>query len=422
MQPAVLQSSGTFGRPGIDLFREPTAFPQALPAPEINTEEAKVIRPQTDGEHGQGTPQTKPRIITTPLANSPPVIAAAVEAIATPTTTSQPPQSVEATANRTRRPTTRNKERVLRNAFANATASGQAQAALNLAGFLVQQERHESALFVIEAAIERQRTTALRIARASLLRDIARCDLAMSELRGVVREVGVDKVSPGTLFDLAQIEWVNGDAAAAAETLRRMQHQYAGDAWIQNHAAELEEWYRRITTTHARQDSLANGEMRDMFALLRAAPNISGRLKILDSLARPAAQAGDTSDGRHPIRLRAIAIACDDEATAVRARAVQLAAANGMTDLPFWQAALKDTAPSVRLFAASGAASQHQKLAAPLLLTAIEQEQDPQAFAAMHRSLAKVLKVTIPVIDKNSPNDRQAAVLHWKTQLDQNGL
>ncbi len=427
VQPAVQQSSGTFGRSGIDLFREPAASTKAPPTSEINTAEAKAAEIQVGSERGHRTPPNKSRSASTPATTSPAGSQPAgnepaVDAIKASATASQPPQFVEATAARNHPPTNRQKERELRNVFANATASGQAQAALNLAGYLVQQERHDAALFVIDAAIERRRTTALRIARVNLLRDIARCDLAMSELRDVVREVGMDKVSPSTLLDLAQIEWVNGDAGAAASTLSRMQHQYAGDSWLQDHAGEIQEWHRRITTMHASRDSLANGEMRDLLALLRAAPDVSGRLKLLDSLARPSAVAGDTSDGRHPIRIRAIAIACADEATAVRTRAVQLAASNGVTDLSFWQVALKDTAPTVRRFAASGAVSQHHKLAAPILLTAIEQEQDPEAFAAMHSSLAKALSVTMPVIDRNSPNDRSAAVRHWKTQLDQNGL
>ena len=426
VQPAVQQSSGTFGRSGIDLFREPVASTKAEPASEINTPTAKAVEIQVGSEHGhrnpQSNPQSKPRTATAPQATTPSGNEPAVDAIRASATTSQPPQFVDAAIVRPQPATNRQKERELRNAFANATASGQAQAALNLAGYLVQQERHDAALFVIDAAIERQRTTALRIARANLLRDIARCDLAMSELRDVVREVGIDKVSPSTLFDLAQIEWVNGDARAAASTLSRMQHEYAGDSWLQDHADEIQEWYRRITTMHASRDSLANGEMRDLFALLRAAPDISGRLKLLDSLAKPSAEADGTSDGRHPIRIRAIAIACADEATAVRARAVQLAASNGVTDLSFWQAALKDTAPTVRRFAASGAVNQHNRLAAPILLAAIEQEQDPEAFAALHKSLAKALSIAVPVIDKNSPNDRSAAARYWKTQLDQNGL
>lgn len=470
VQPAVQQSSGTFGRSGIDLFNAPVAPSEVSTAEEIPQAQGQAVQSQAvqsqavqsqavesqadsnpaNGDQGEGKPMLssgQPNWISgSATARSAASESAASEsaasqsaaaalaipesgeaAAATMSSASQISQVTEASATPTgpadrHNKDSRRKERDLRNAFANATASGQPQTALDLAGYLVQQERHGEALFVIDSAIDRQRTVALRIARASLLRDMARSDLAVGELRSVIRDVGIEKISPSTLFDLAQAEWVNGEAGAAAATLRRIQHEYAGDAWLQDHAADMEEWHQRITTAHASRDSLANGVMRDLFALLRAAPDLSGRLKILDSLAGPAAKAGDTSDGRHPIRIKAIAIACADEATAVRVRAVQLAAANGMTDLPFWRAALEDTAPAVRRFAATGAANQHKKIAAPILLTAIEHEQDPQAFGALHTSLARALGLAAPIIDKNSPSDRAAAYAHWKLQCERHGL
>lgn len=322
------------------------------------------------------------------------------------------------------------KERQLRNAFANADDEAVTQAALNLGGYLVQQERHFDALFVIDAGLKRQHTVPLRLARAGLLRDVARCDLAAVELQGVVRQLGAKNVSPATLFDLVQAEWVAGQADAAAATLRSIQRAHAGDRWLRDHATDMAAWDRRIREVAPGRDPLANGELRDLFALLRAAPEAAGRLKMLNTLAvppqtrapegsAPQGSAPEDNDERRPVRVRAVAIACADESTAVRARAVYLAAANHLTDERFWQIALTDAAPLVRRFAATGASQQHGREAAPLLFEAICREQDEQAFGTLHAALATAFQVAAPTCTANTEAGRKQAIAHWRSQCEQ---
>ena len=317
-------------------------------------------------------------------------------------------------------------ERTLRNAFANATDP--TQAGLELAGFLVQQERQSDALFVIDTALKQKRTdnqadtVPLRLARAGLLRDVARCDLAVTELRGVVQELGAKRVSPATLLDLAQAEWVTGDNQAASATLQTLHREHANDDWVGENAHELATWRQRFEAVRPGRDPLANGELRDMYALLRAAPDYSARLRMLNSLARPDFEAINDAggiDARRPLRLRAIAIACADDAASVRARAVQWAAANQLTDMLFWTTALRDVAPVVRNFAATGITRMHGKLAASELLQAIAREQDHAAFLSMHAALSKSLGVAAKPCDAATDAGRQAAVTVWKAICEQ---
>lgn len=411
------QPGGTFGRYRSDLFAERVAPDAAL---------ASGVGHADVGTAGSEVASTDGLATKVPAENR---RAAAAEvnpeqvdpsALAAPTSTSTTPANshpvAAGAASRGR------SERHLRNAFATADQNGVTQAALDLAGYLAQQERHFDALFVVDAALQRQHTTPLRLARAGLLRDVARCDLAAIELQGVVRQLGAKNVSPATLFDLVQAEWVDGQAEAAAATLRSIQHGHAGDAWLRDHAIDMSEWDLKIRDVPPGRDPLANGELRDLFALLRAAPDAAGRLTMLNTLAAPPKSRAiepDDIDARRPIRVRAIAIACADESTAVRARAVYLAAANQITDERFWQVALTDSAPLVRRFAATGAAQQHGRTAGSILLEAISREQDEQTFESLHAALAIALSVTAPACTAESAAGRIRAIAHWKSQCEQ---
>ena len=427
------QPGGTFGRYRSDLFAERVA-PDEPVAPEAAL--ASGIGPTGFGPTGFGPTGIRAAGSEVPstggMANKVPAEhrrATAAEAnpeqgessaLATPTSASATPvrsQPSEASALSRGR-----SERYLRNAFANADQMGVTQAALDLAGYLVQQERHFDALFVVDAALQRQHTIPLRLARAGLLRDIARCDLAAVELQGVVRQLGAKNVSPATLFDLVQAEWVAGQGEAAAATLRSIQRAHAGDAWLRDHAIDMSEWDHKIRDVAPGRDPLANGELRDLFALLRAAPEAAGRLKMLNTLAAPPksrAIEADDLDTRRPIRVRAIAIACADTSTAVRARAVYLAAANQMTDERFWQVALTDAAPLVRRFAATGAAQQHGREAVAILLEAISREHNEETFLSLHAALAKAFSVTAPACTAKTAAGRIQAIAHWKSQCEQ---
>lgn len=440
------QPGGTFGHSRSDLFSDPVAAAEADPVAEVDPAAevdpvvevdpaAKAPASEAAAPELPGAPDDAPELAsTTPapriarptpstpahgeLATSNRPAAAAIDATAT--RTEQPPSSATAVASA-------RSERQLRNAFANADQEHAGQAALELAGYLVIRERHFEALFVVDTAIKRHRTVPLRLARAGLLRDLARCDDAAAELQGVVREIGAKNVSPATLFDLVQAEWVAGQGAAAAATLRSIQQMHAGDAWLRDHATEMADWDQRIREVTPGRDPLANGELRDLFALLRAAPEAAGRLKMLDTLAVPpkprpgpnAASDQAAIDARRPLRMRAIAIACADESTAVRARAVHLAAVNRLSDEAFWEVALTDPAPLVRRFAASGAAQQHGRKAVTKLFAAISHERDPAAFASLHAALAAALEVIAPTCEADTEFGRHQAVAHWRSQCQQ---
>ncbi|MGK0299472.1 MAG: hypothetical protein ACI89X_000336 [Planctomycetota bacterium] len=432
VQPRDQQPGGTFGHSRSDLFSDPvgSASEQAGTA-QLNTAQLNTAQLNTGqlntGQLNTGQLNTgqlgtsalvNPRVAGSGLAATPaenadrtePAMAAApTSAAATPAT----PSPAEASA-----PKRGRSERHLRNAFANADTKGATQATLDLAGYLVQKERHFDALFVVDTALKRDYSVPLRLARAGLLRDVARCDLAASELQAVVHQLGAKKVSPATLFDLVQMQWVAGYGESAIATLRSIRQVHAGDPWLRDHATEIADWDRRIHEVAPGRDPLANGELRDLLALLRAAPQAAGRLKILNTLAVPpkvglANRAAD--DARRPVRVRAIAIACADESTAVRARAVSLATANRLTDENFWQVALTDPAPLVRRFAATGAAQQHGRDSVPMLFQAIRREQEEQAFQSMHAALAVALEVTAPTCMAKTEAGRLHAIAHWRS-------
>lgn len=307
----------------------------------------------------------------------------------------------------------RSKERALRNAFADA--GDVTEPALQLASFLVRKERYPEALHVLDLAIGRSRDderpapAGLRLARAGLLRDVARNDLAMVELRGVVRERGRERVAAGTLLELAQVEWLAGERDAAKATMRDLLRVHVDRPFLRDNAAWVREWRNRIENQSVTDDS---GDLRDAFALLRAAPLVTGRIRILDALARP--QASGPDDGRREVRLLAIKIACADESAAVRTRAVQLADANGVDNLPFWRAAMADEAPLVRRYGAYGAVRRHGERAVDAVLAAMAAEQDPATFAALHAAMAKALDVAPPPCADENEEGRANAVAMWR--------
>lgn len=297
----------------------------------------------------------------------------------------------------------RARERRLRNAFAESGQS--AAAAVDLAAHLTAEERFAEALHVLDLACSRAPDASLRLARAGVLRDLARNDLALVDLEEYVARRGRDAVTPGTLFELAQVAWLAGDEAAAAQALRDLRTRHATAPWLEDHREDVREWSVRISRETPATDA---GELRDVFALLRCAPRGSDRLRLLERLAASGA------DARAPVRLRAIGVACADESPAVRARAVQLADANGVADRAFWLTALEDPAALVRRFAARGVQQHVTNGAAPALLAAIEREQTPEPFRAMHAALERALGVEVPLEDPASEAERARVRAAWR--------
>ena len=311
----------------------------------------------------------------------------------------------------TQRADPRLRERALRDAFARAELAESAAEALELASFLVSSERHAEALHVLDAAVAAAPRASLLVGRAGVLRDLARNDLAWADLLSVVQSRGRAGIAPSTLFELAQVEWLAGASADAQQTMRDLWQLHADSDWLVRHADEVRAWQERVESRDVTQDG---GDMRDALALLRAAPQVTARLKMLDALAEP--EPGRADAERRQLRLLALGIACGDEAPAVRARAVQLADEHDVADARFWAAALQDPAPLVRRFGARGAGRVLGGEVAPTLLAAICREADPAAFGCMNAALAAVLAQAAPAGDYGDAEARARICEEWRSR------
>jgi len=303
----------------------------------------------------------------------------------------------------------RERERRLRAAFADAAEP--TEAALHLAGFLAQRERIDEALFVVDRALERERSMELRIARAGLLRDLADVAGAAQQLRDLVRELGTAGCAPGTLFELAQVDWLAGHRDDARAVLRALQDTWAGNAWLVENRDAIDELRRSIE-----EDKVHNAMgVRDLLALLRTAPQVTSRIKLLERIATPTGEAADAE--RLPLRLRAIAISGADESPAVRSRGLQLAAANGVLDPDYWRAALADEAALPRKIAARSCARTLADDAIELLAARLAIETDTSVAGVLHKQLARLCGASPPTtFDLGTAEGRAEAAAHWRAQ------
>lgn len=274
-------------------------------------------------------------------------------------------------------------ERSLRAAL--ASSSDPSGPALELMGLLCSCERYPDALAVAVEAQSRSNSPALRVAKAGVLRDLGRRHLAVAELRSLLQDHGAAGMHPSLLFELAEIEWLEGDPDASKQVLATIEAVHAGDAWCIEHRKSLE----------ALADEMQHGasptrvRVRDLLGNLRGAPSAMVRLRVLEQLSA-ATLDGDqaASDDLHA---RAIAAACADESPSVRARAVQLAPFDGPTGEQFCATALDDPDALVRCCAAARAPEWLGAAGVPILLDHLAGEKDAAAFAALHGALAKLV-------------------------------
>lgn len=309
------------------------------------------------------------------------------------------------------------RERALRALL--ATAADPTGAALELAELLTAREAPDEALAVVESALARRQSASLRVARVDLLRDLGQRHLAVAELRTVVTDLTVPATPPDLLFDLAELEWLEGNRAAARTAL---------DALVAQHAAT--DWFlankRQVTSL---RDEVATAAMprrirvRDLFGNLRGAPSAVTRVKTLEGLVgdpsatSSAASSPASSAAAEPGRAaRAVAIALGDESPAVRTRAVQLAAPEPDVASAFCAAALVDPSPLVRRAAVVRTEELLGAAAVPVLLTALATEADPACFRALHEALGRrtALDRTIDLDDPADPAQRQATLEAWR--------
>ena len=300
-----------------------------------------------------------------------------------------------------------------------ATAADPAPTAIELAALLGDHERHEEALAVLGEARRRSADATLRIAQASVHRDLGQRHLAVAELRAVCREHGALALHPGLLFELAELLWLEGEAESAKATLAELRNAHADDVWCQRNAGSL----RALELEIAGQAAPSCVRIRDLLGNLRGAPVEIVRLRTLEDLVALAGSNGKASPAARAaswrnLRERAIAIACGDPSPTVRARAIQLAEPGPEQRASFFQIALADPSPLVRRHAAASAAANLGEAARRLLLDGLEQEHDSETFLGIHAALASIT-VDAPLLSlaECSDDGRRAATLqHWKRQ------
>lgn len=293
-----------------------------------------------------------------------------------------------------------------------ATAVDPTAAALELAALLTQFERCAEALAAIDAARMRVPSPALRVARAGVLRDLGQRHLAVAELRALRRELGAAAMHPHLLFELAELEWLEGDGQGTQQTLRELATTHGDDEWTKTHRAAREELMTACQVAE-RPRRLA---IRDLLGNLRGAPLATERLAVLEQLVRGA---GLEPAARSELRGKAVAIALVDEAEAIRARAVQLAEVP-LDDLAeFCQEALADASPMVRQFAMQRCRELPRELAIPLLLHHLAGESCWPVWQAARGTLQSWHPSLAPLSTQSvaTAEDRQQVLAAWRAEV-----
>jgi hypothetical protein len=289
-----------------------------------------------------------------------------------------------------------------------ATGAQPAAAALELAGVLCRQERPDEALPVLDAAIARADEPALHVARAGVLRDLGQRHASVTELRGLRSLVGVGGMHPGLLFELGELEWMEGDRAAATATVGDLQREHALHPWLRAHGASV----TALADELRGEPGPRRLRLRDLLGNLRGCPDVRERLRALDTLVELGGEAA----------WKAITVGLLADEPLVRARAVQrfdtaLPGASGVTVADVCREAIADSAPIVRA-AAAGRLAVAGPAAVPVLLQALEQETDPDAFAATHAALL-ALSGDGPELPATAPADeptRRAVAASWRSR------
>lgn len=292
-----------------------------------------------------------------------------------------------------------------------ATAADPAPAARELAALLAELERHGDALAAIDTVLPRTDNPTLRIVRAGLLRDLGQRHLAVAELRAVVTAHGAAALHPGMRFELAELEWLEGNANAASAVLDALAREPADAAWCDAHAGERQ----ALATEIAAGRRPTKVRVRDLLGNLRGAPLATTRIAVLERLV---AGGGVPAPDAQRLRERALAIAAGDESAAVRARAVNLVPPEAEFAAEFFDVALADEAPLVRRTAAARAAVALGAEANELLLRHLASEGDETVFVALDRALASLVRdaVALGPGDAATPERRAQVVARWRAR------
>ena len=296
-----------------------------------------------------------------------------------------------------------------------ATAGDPTASALELAALLCDQERLAEALEVVQQAQTRSQAPALRVARAGLLRDLGRRHLAVAELQALVREYGAGALHPSLLFELAELDWLEGNQASALADLAAINDIHVGDRWCVEHGKQLAELAAEIQ----RGSGPERVRVRDLLGNLRGAPNVSTRIRVLEQLAAATKPGDENATGA--LGARAVAIACADESPVVRARAVQLAHPDAESASEFCRIALGDGAAIVRRFAAARTVELLGRAGAALVLDGLAREEDAATFVVFHDSLGRLgmMPPALPADGVETAAARAEVVAAWRARWPQ---
>lgn len=287
-----------------------------------------------------------------------------------------------------------------------ATAADPTPAATALVARLADEERHDEALAVVSTARQRSDSPLLVVLQASVLRDLGQRHAALAELLQLRSRLGDAGFSPGLLLEVAELQWLEGHKPEASATLSAVR-QLAGDTLTSALRSDLD----RLTAEVASSAAPRTIRARDLLGNLRGAPSATARLDALARLMKEQAEP--------QLRERAVMIAAGDDASSVRARAVQLANPAERDRDEFCRIALTDPAPLVRRFAIGRTVELLGPAAAALLVGRLEVETDAGVCEALDAALCRIVPGQSP--DPAAGGDaaaRAGVVARWRRLLE----
>lgn len=253
---------------------------------------------------------------------------------------------------------------------------------LDRADRLALAERHADALAALSASDYADDVRVLWM-RADLLRDLGRRHEAVAALRAIRDRLGADAVDPAALFELAMLERLEGDRAAARRTVAQVREVHGAASWTRANSARLARFDAEVAAGELPRSMSA----RDLLGNLRGAPDPAERLSALRQLVDgPAA----SDEARELARQQAVAIGVGDMAEVVRAFAVAAWQFDSAVADAFCAAALADPASVVRLAAIAHAKKLPREHASRRLVAQMAQESDAEVFAQLDAALRQL--------------------------------
>lgn len=260
--------------------------------------------------------------------------------------------------------------------------SERVEAALDLAALLTDLERHAEALTMLESVRSKTADPSLTVAVAGVQRDLGRRHVAVRELRELRQLAGALALHPGLLFELAELEWLEGDREAAMQTIVELRRAHADNPWLRDNDKRLTGLAEEIASAKAPR----RVAVLDLLGNLRGAPSPTVRMTTLEQLVTMTRRPDASPDVRR-LERRILSIGVGDSSAAVRARAIQLGPHATSDKNAFFDLALADSDALVRRVAAVRAAELMGTAAAPLLLARLAVETDVPTFVALDAEL-----------------------------------